>query len=80
MMAHPSLCHPEITWRALGALGEMWVRANAGVDIGKLFSNVIEESLQNCRDCVEKFQGWLMTKGFFPVTGQYNKPQQAQGF
>lgn len=38
---------------------------------------VIDESFQNCRDCVEKFQDWLMTEGFFPVTALYNEPQQA---
>lgn len=80
MMADPSVCHPEITQRALGALGEMWVRANAGLDIGKLSFNVIDESLLNCRECVEKFQGWLMTEGFFLVTAPYNEPQQAQVF
>lgn len=43
---------------------------------GRLFSNVSDESLQNCRDYVEKLQGWHMTEGFFPVTALYNEPQQ----
>lgn len=59
---------------ALGPLSEMWVRASAGLDTGKLFSNAIDESLQKCRDCVEKFQVWLMTEGLFPVTALYNEP------
>lgn len=33
MMADPSVCHPEITWRALGALGEMRVKASAVLDV-----------------------------------------------
>lgn len=68
------LCHPEITWRALGPLIEMWVRANAGLDTGKLFSNAIDESLEKCRDCVEKVQVWPMTEGLFPVTALCNEP------
>lgn len=36
LMGDPSVCHSEIIWRALRTLGEMSVRANAGLDIGKL--------------------------------------------
>jgi len=71
MMADPSVCHPEITRRALGALGETWVGASAGLDIGRLSSSVIDESRQNCRDCVERSQGWFMTEGCFHVTALY---------
>lgn len=42
MMAEPSVSHPEVMCRACGALGEMWVRAKAGLDT----TNFREES--NC--------------------------------